>query len=108
MPFYRSRWGLEDVSVAGTEFRVTPGPQGALNSALHDTRFSEVEQLAILTMIVLQYRVEVMEEPQFSNEIVEDRRGRILGAVRKSLVLGPKKVPLVFKPREGPTFRGDH
>jgi hypothetical protein len=87
---------------------VTNGLRGASNSALHDPRFSEVEQLAILTTILLQYRVEVMEEPQFSNETIEDRRGRILGAVRKSLVLSPNKVPLVFKPREGSMFRGGH
>ena len=79
-----------------------------MNSALHNIRFSEVEQLAILTTILLEYRIEVMEEPQFFNETVEDRRGRILGAVRKSLLLSPKKVPLVFKPREGSTFGGDH
>ena len=79
-----------------------------MNSALHDIRFSEVEQLAILTTILLEYRIEVMEEPQFFNETVEDRRGRILGAVRKSLLLSPKKVPLVFKLREGSTFGGDH
>lgn len=79
-----------------------------LNSALHYIRFSEVEQLAILTTILLKYRIEVMEEPQFFNETIEDRRGRILGAVRKSLLLGPKKVPLVFKPRENSTLCGDH
>ena len=48
-----------------------------------------------------------MEEPRFSNETVEEQRGRILGADRKSLVLGPKKVSLVFKPRDGSVFRGD-
>lgn len=85
-----------------------PCLQEALNGALHDNRFSEVEQLAILTTILLEYRIEVMEEPQFFNETVEDRRERILGAVRKSILLSPKKVPLVFKPREGSTFRGDH
>lgn len=78
-----------------------------LNSALHDIRFSEVEQIAILTPILLKYRIEVTEEPQFSNETVEDRRGRILGAVRKGLLLRPKNVPLVFKSREGSMFRGD-
>lgn len=49
-----------------------------------------------------------MEEPQFFNETVEERRGRILGAVRKGLLLSPNKVPLVFKPREGSTSRGDY
>ena len=108
MPSYRSRWGPVDVSVAGKGFCVNFGPQGALNCALHDIRFSEVEQLAILSTVVLEYRIEVMEEPQFSNETVEERRGRILGAVRKSLLLSPKKVPLIFKPREGSMFRGNY
>ena len=108
MPFYRSQWGLAGVSVAGKNFYVTLGPQGVLNSALHDIRFSEVEQLAILTAILLEYRIEVMEEPQFSNETVEDRRKRILGAVRMSLVLSPTSVPLVLKPREGSMFGGDN
>ncbi len=49
-----------------------------------------------------------MEEPQFFNETVEDRRGRILGANRTGILLSPKKVPLVFKPREGSTFCGDY
>lgn len=106
MPFYHSRWGLEGVSVAGRNFCVSPGLQGAFNSALRDTRFSEVEQLAILTTIVLKYKIEVMEDPQFSNETIEDRRERILGAVRRSILLSPKKVPLVFKPRESSMFRG--
>ena len=79
-----------------------------MNDALCDIRFSEVEQLAVLTTILLKYRIEVLEEPQFLNETVEDRRNRILGADRKGLLLSPKKVPLVFKPREGTTFRGDY
>ena len=108
MPSYRSRWGLEGVSVAGKDFCVNSCPQRALNCALHDIRFSEVEQLAILSTMVLEYRIEVMEEPQFFNETVEERRGRILGADRKSLVLGPKKVPLIFRPREGSMFRSNY
>ena len=99
MPSCRSRWGLGGASVVGKNIYIILGRQGALNSALHDIRFSEVEQLAILSTILLQYRIEVMEEPRFCNETVEERRGRILGAVRKSLVLSPKKVPLIFKPR---------
>jgi hypothetical protein len=75
---------------------------------LNNTRFSEVEQLAVLSTVLLGYTIEVVGEPQFSNETVEERRRRILGADRKSLVLSPHKVPLVFKPREGTTFRGDH
>jgi len=71
-------------------------------------RFSEVEQLAVLSTVLLGYTIEVVEEPQFSNETVEERRRRILGADRQSLVLSPHKVPLVFKPREGTAFRGDH
>ena len=107
MPSYRFRWGLGDVSVASKDFCVNFGSQGVLHCALHDIRFSEVEQLAILSTVVLEYKIEVMEEPQFSNETVEERRERILGAVRRSILLSPKKVPLIFKPREGSMFRGN-
>lgn len=34
--------------------------------------------MAVLTMIVLNYRVSILDEPQFKNETEEQRRVRVL------------------------------
>lgn len=41
-------------------------------------RFSEVESVAILVMLIAQYKVEVKDEPQYANETFEQRKERIL------------------------------
>ena len=41
------------------------------------TRFSETESTAILTVLMQRYRVEVLEEPQFAGETYEQRRDRL-------------------------------
>lgn len=41
-------------------------------------RFFETEAVAILTMIVSRYHVEVKEEPQFAQETFEQKKDRIL------------------------------
>ncbi|THH06465.1 hypothetical protein EW145_g4070 [Phellinidium pouzarii] len=43
-------------------------------------RFSETEATAILTVLVLRYRIEMRDEPQFISETVEQRRERLLKA----------------------------
>ena len=43
-------------------------------------RFSEVESVAILALIIERYRVEIKEEPQFANETFEERKQRITRA----------------------------
>jgi len=62
-------------------------------------KFFETEGIAILTMLVSRYKIEVKEERQFSAETFEQRKERIL-ASRPGLTLTPIKVPLVFKLRD--------
>lgn len=61
-------------------------------------RFFETEGIAILTMLISKYKIEVKEEPQFAAESFEQRRERLL-ANRPGLTLTPIRVPLVFKKR---------
>ena len=77
-------------------------------------RFFETESIAVITMMLLKYRVEVKEEPEFVDETFEQRFARITAsesyltntyAYPHSLVpqpeisLSPNRVPLVFKRR---------
>ncbi|KAF8070554.1 cytochrome P450 [Lyophyllum atratum] len=62
-------------------------------------KFFETEGIAILTMLVSRYKIEVKEEPQFAAETFEQKKARIL-ASRPGLTLTPIKVPLVFKLRD--------
>lgn len=41
-------------------------------------RFSETEGIAVLTMLVSRYKIEVKEEPQFASETFEAKRDRVL------------------------------
>jgi hypothetical protein len=43
-------------------------------------RFFETEGIAILTLLVMRYKIEVKEEPQFLSESFEERKARILAA----------------------------
>jgi len=43
-------------------------------------RFSETKGIAILTMLVSQYKLSVKEEPQFAHETFEERKARIIAA----------------------------
>ncbi|GJE92931.1 cytochrome P450 [Phanerochaete sordida] len=61
-------------------------------------RFFETEGIAILTMLVSRYKIEVKEEPEFASETFEERKERILAA-RGGLTLTPIRTPLVFKRR---------
>jgi hypothetical protein len=40
-------------------------------------RFFETEGIAILTMLVSRYKIEVKEEPEFAGETFEERYARI-------------------------------
>ena len=40
--------------------------------------FFETEGIAILTMLVSRYKIEVKEEPEFSGETFEERKERVL------------------------------
>jgi len=61
-------------------------------------KFSETEGIAVLTMLVSQYKITIKDEPQFAGETFEERKSRILSA-RGGLTLTPVRVPLVFTRR---------
>jgi len=61
-------------------------------------RFFETEGVAILTMLISQYKVEIKDEPQFANETFEERKTRVL-ASKPGLTTTPIRVPLTFKRR---------
>ncbi|KDQ58619.1 hypothetical protein JAAARDRAFT_176655 [Jaapia argillacea MUCL 33604] len=61
-------------------------------------RFFETEGIAILTMLVSKYKIEVKEEPEFAGETFEERKTRLLAA-KPGLTLTPIRVPLVFTRR---------
>jgi len=44
-------------------------------------RFFETEGIAVLTMLVSQYKITVKEEPQFAAETFEQRKSRLLDCV---------------------------
>ena len=63
-------------------------------------RFSEIEQIAVLSVIILHYRVTVLEEPQYAHEMAEERKMRVLEPQTR-FVVRPARTPVVFTPREG-------
>jgi hypothetical protein len=63
-------------------------------------RFSEIEQIAALSVIILHYKITVLDEPQYAHETAEERKRRILAA-RVTVAVKPVRTPIVFTPREG-------
>ncbi|EIN08462.1 cytochrome P450 [Punctularia strigosozonata HHB-11173 SS5] len=61
-------------------------------------RFFETEGIAILSMMISRYRIEIKEEPQFAHETFEERKARVL-ASKPGLTMTPIRMPLVFKRR---------
>lgn len=43
-------------------------------------RFFETEGIAILTMLISQYKIEIKDEPQFAKESFEERKKRVLSS----------------------------
>jgi hypothetical protein len=65
-------------------------------------RFTEIEQIAVLSIIVLHYRITVLGEPQYDRETVEERKRRVLAPdPRSSLHVKPIRTPVTFTSREG-------
>ncbi|KAJ6462196.1 cytochrome P450 [Mycena sanguinolenta] len=60
--------------------------------------FFETEGIAILTMLMSQYKVTVKEEPQFAGETFEERKTRVLNS-NPGLTMTPIRVPLTFTRR---------
>jgi hypothetical protein len=75
-----------DQGIALTNFRVL--------------RFSEIEQIAVLSIIILQYKITVLDEPQYAHETAEERKKRVL-AQQTQFVIKPVRTPMEFTPREG-------
>jgi len=63
-------------------------------------RFSEIEQIAVLSVIILHYRITILEEPQYAHETADERKMRVL-APKTRFVIKPVRIPVVFTPREG-------
>ncbi|KAE9395447.1 cytochrome P450 [Gymnopus androsaceus JB14] len=61
-------------------------------------KFSETEGIAVLTSLILKYKIEILEEPQFVNESFRERKARVL-ATKQVLTLAPARLPLTFKRR---------
>jgi hypothetical protein len=68
------------------------------------SRFSEIETVAVLTHFVMQYKIEVTDNPKFppGRETFEEKRQRVLDATVDTVLLRPVKVPLTFKRRNPP------
>ncbi|KAL1745781.1 cytochrome P450 [Schizophyllum fasciatum] len=62
-------------------------------------KFAETEGVAILSVLIAKYKVEVMEEAQFAGESHEQRHERVLRATG-GLTLTPVRVPLTFRRRD--------
>jgi hypothetical protein len=66
-------------------------------------RFSEIEQIAVLSVIVLHYRITVLDEPQYAHETLQERKKRVLEpqSLQRRFFLRPVRTPMVFTPRDG-------
>lgn len=64
------------------------------------SRFSEIEQIAVLSFIILHYRINVLDEPQYAHETAAERKSRVL-APQIDFVIKPVRTPVMFRPREG-------
>jgi hypothetical protein len=77
-------------------------------------RFAETEGVAVLTLMVSRYKIELVDEPQFAHETWEQKRARLTAArmdlgLRLASYLNfgtslirscrPFKAPLVFRRR---------
>jgi len=63
-------------------------------------RFTEIEQVAVLSVIVLHCRFNILDEPQYTHDTAEERKIRLLRR-HSILIVKPARVPVVFTPREG-------
>ena len=66
-------------------------------------RFTETESVAVLTMLILKYRIGILEEPQYKHETKEDRWNRVLKS--KSGVTMTCVFQYTDTDRDSPTMR---
>ncbi|KAI0030178.1 cytochrome P450 [Vararia minispora EC-137] len=62
-------------------------------------RFFETEGIAILTILVSQYKITIKDEHQFADETFDERKARVLRST-PGLSTTPVRVPLTFTRRE--------
>jgi len=74
--------------------------QGTALTKCRVLRFSEIEQIAVLSVIILHYKITVLDEPQYAHETAQERKMRVL-ASQTRFVIKPVRTPMVFTPREG-------
>ncbi|KAK0466747.1 cytochrome P450 [Desarmillaria tabescens] len=60
--------------------------------------FAETEAIAVITLLISRYKIEVTEEPQFWGETFEERKNRMLKS-KGGLSLTPLRMPLTFRRR---------
>jgi len=70
------------------------GPRGCIGR-----RFAEIEAIAVISILVSQFKFAIKEEPQFAAETFEQRKARILSS-RYVMTETPLRVPLVFNRRK--------
>ena len=63
-------------------------------------RFAEIEQIAVLSVIILHYKITVLDEPEFAHETAMERKKRVLASQTK-FVVKPIRTPVVLTPRAG-------
>ena len=89
----------DHASVKGMpRFSFTSKESRIMNTNSH-VRFAEIESITTLALMVMHYEISVTEDPGFMDETWEQRRDRVMGAVRGVLTVTPKGVPLTFKRR---------
>ncbi|KAL0062629.1 hypothetical protein AAF712_010466 [Marasmius tenuissimus] len=61
-------------------------------------KFFETEGIAILTILISNYKISLKEEPQFVGETTEQKKARIF-ATKPGITIAPIRMPLVFTHR---------
>ena len=69
-------------------------------------RFTEIEQIAVLSVIVLHYKITVLEEPQHAHETANERKKRVLASENRINTM-QVRTPVMFTPREGASILVD-
>ena len=78
---------------------LSPHKKNQIMTTNSHVRFTEIESITILALMVMHYEISVTENPRFVHETWEQRRDRVTGAFQGLLSLTPKGVPLTFKRR---------
>lgn len=60
--------------------------------------FAETEAIAVITLLISRYKIEITEEPQFRGETFEEKKKRLLKS-KGGISLTPLRMPLTFRRR---------